>query len=89
MTSTPLTLRELAGIEDLERTSKVYLKGSHLRPLTARMEGELRRLLPARLEGQRTLELYRFIWDLMFGAAAEACGAVSPSRRSISPAKWM
>ncbi|MEM9459682.1 MAG: hypothetical protein AAGF11_36225 [Myxococcota bacterium] len=42
------TVRELADIEDLERTAKVYLKGSHLRPLTARMEQELRRFLPAR-----------------------------------------
>lgn len=58
--------------EELERASKIYLKGEHLRPLTTRMEEQLRRLLPERLRQTDQLELYRFISDVMFEAATEA-----------------
>ncbi len=65
-------VRELAGFEELERISKIYLKGTHLRTLTGGMEEELRRLLPRHVEGRQSLDLYRFIWDLMFAAGNTA-----------------
>ncbi|PRP93189.1 Lanosterol 14-alpha demethylase [Enhygromyxa salina] len=65
-------IRDLDGQEPLEKLARVYLKGQHLGPVTGRMEARLRRLLPELLGERRELELYRFIWELMFAAGTDA-----------------
>ncbi len=71
-------VHEIECIERLEQLQRVYLKGQHLSPLTARMDQRLRALileLGKRCEpGQPELEvpLHRLVWDLMFAAGTDA-----------------
>lgn len=65
-------IRRIEGHDALYELGRVYLKGQHLGPVTSRMEVRLRRLLPTLVGERRELELYRFIWDLMFAAGTDA-----------------
>ena len=79
-------IRELAAMEALERTAKDYLKGRYLGSMTVRMETELRALLPSFVKGRERLELYRFIWDLMFAAGARAVFGTGKDTPAIAEA---
>jgi cholesterol 7alpha-monooxygenase len=65
-------LRELATLEQLEHASRSLLKGEHLSPLAERMQQRLgARLLEFEDDEWRTVDLYAFIWALMFAAGTD------------------